>query len=140
MSVRQMDGQVDRGIRESNARNSLLQLLGLVLCMCVYVCVCCGLSCVQFFVTSWTAALQAPLSTEFSRQEYWSGLLIPIPGDLLDPGNKPGSPVLAGGFFITVPPGKWFSSRSKSIEVKSIIEAACQEGKIRGSWDPTSMG
>ena len=37
---------------------------------------------VQFFVTLWTVALQAPLSMEFSRQEYWSGLLCPPPGDL----------------------------------------------------------
>ena len=43
---------------------------------------------------------------EFSRQEYWSGLLFPSPGDLPDPGIEPASPVLAGGFFTTEPPGK----------------------------------
>ena len=42
-------------------------------------------------MTSWTVAHQDPLSMEFSRQEYWSGLLFPIPGDLLDPGIKTGS-------------------------------------------------
>ena len=47
------------------------------------------LSCVQFFVTSGTVALQAPLSTEFSRQEYWGGLPFPPPGDLPDPGIEP---------------------------------------------------
>ena len=46
-----------------------------------------------------TVAHQAPLFIEFSRQEYWSGLPFPSPGDLPDPGIKPGSPVLAGGFF-----------------------------------------
>ena len=53
------------------------------------------------FVTSWTVACQAPLSTEFSRQEYWSGLSFPSPGDLPNPGIKPLSllsPALAGGF------------------------------------------
>ena len=55
-------------------------------------------------VTPWTVAHQAPLSMAFSRQEYWSGLPCPPPGDLPDPGIKPMSPVspaLAGGFFTT---------------------------------------
>ena len=42
----------------------------------------------------------------FSRQEYWSGLLSPSPGDLPDPGIEPVSPALAGRFFTTEPPGK----------------------------------
>ena len=42
----------------------------------------------------WTVACQAPLSVGFSRQEYWSGLPFPSPGDLLDPGIEPGFPVL----------------------------------------------
>jgi len=42
----------------------------------------------------------------FPRQEYWSGLPFPSPGDLSDPGIKPMSPSLAGGFFATEPPGK----------------------------------
>ena len=41
-----------------------------------------------------TVARQAPLSMELSRKEYWSGLPFPSPGDLLDPGIKPGSPAL----------------------------------------------
>ena len=44
-------------------------------------------------------ARQAPQSMEFSRQEYWSGLPFPSPGDLPDLGIEPGTPVLAGGFF-----------------------------------------
>ena len=53
------------------------------------------------FATPWTVARQAPLSMGFSRQEYWSGLPFPSPGDLPDPGIKSLSPVLAGGFFTT---------------------------------------
>ena len=45
------------------------------------------LSCVQIFAIPWTVAYQAPLSMEFSRREYWSGLLFPSPGDLPEPGN-----------------------------------------------------
>ena len=51
------------------------------------------------FATLWTATHQAPLSMGFSRQEYWSGLPFPPPGDIPDPGIKPvsfASPVLAG--------------------------------------------
>ena len=51
------------------------------------------LSHVQLFATPWTIAHQAPLSMEFSRQEYWSGLPFPSPGDLPDPGIKPASPM-----------------------------------------------
>ena len=57
-------------------------------------------------VTPWTVARQASLSMGFSRQEYWSGLPFPSPGDLPDPGIKLTSPALAGGFFIVEPPGK----------------------------------
>ena len=52
-------------------------------------------------MTPWTIACQAPLSMGFSRQEYWSGLPFPSPGDLSNPGIEPASPALAGGFLIT---------------------------------------
>ena len=52
------------------------------------------LSRVGLFVTSWTVAYQAPQSMGFSRQEYWSGLPFSSPGDLPNPGIKPGSPAL----------------------------------------------
>ena len=58
------------------------------------------------FVMPWTLAHQAALSTTFPRQEYWSGLPFPSPGDLPDPGIEPVSPALAGRFFTTEPPGK----------------------------------
>ena len=59
---------------------------------------------VRLFVTLWTITRQAPLSMGFSRQEYWSGLLCPSPGDFPDPGIKPRSltsPALEGRFFTT---------------------------------------
>ena len=54
----------------------------------------------------WTVVRQAPLSMGFPRQEYWSGLPFPPPGDLSYPGIKPTSPALAGGFLTTEPSGK----------------------------------
>ena len=66
-------------------------------CMCV-------LSHVWLFATPWTVACQAPLSMESSRQEYWSRLPCPTPGNLLNPGIEPKypvSPALTGGFFTT---------------------------------------
>ena len=59
---------------------------------------------VRLFATLWTVAHVAPLSVEFSRQEYWSGLLCPPPGDILNPGMEPASltsPALAGRFVST---------------------------------------
>ena len=53
-----------------------------------------SLSHVRLFATPWTIAYQAPPSMGFSRQEYWSGLPFPSPGDLPDPGIKPRSPAL----------------------------------------------
>ena len=64
---------------------------------------------VSLFATPWTVSLQALLSMEFPKQEYWSGLLFPTPRDLPDPRIKPVSlalPALAGGFFTIVPFGK----------------------------------
>ena len=60
----------------------------------------------QLFLTPWTVAYQAPLSMGFSRQEYWSGLPLPTPRDLPDPGIEPASlasPTWAGRFFIILP-------------------------------------
>ena len=59
-------------------------------------------SCVQLFVAPWAVAHLAPLSMRSSRQEYWSGLPFPPPGDLPYPGTEPTSPAshaLAGRFF-----------------------------------------
>ena len=64
------------------------------------------LSHVLLFATLWTVACQAPLSMGFSRQEYWSGLPFPSPGDLPDPGIEPGSPALEADALNSEPPGK----------------------------------
>ena len=68
---------------------------------------------VQLFVTPWTVTSQTPLSMGFSRQEYWSGLPVPSPGDLPDPGIKPRFPGLQADALTSEPPGK-----SKKIKKK----------------------
>ena len=62
-------------------------------------------SCPTLAIT-WTVAYQACLSMQFPRQEYWSVLPFPPPGDLPDPGMEPSFPCIAGGFFMSEPPGK----------------------------------
>ena len=64
------------------------------------------LSRVQLFATPWTIACQAPPSMGFSRQEYWSGLPSPSPGDLPNPGIEPRSPTLQADTLTSEPPGK----------------------------------
>ena len=65
-------------------------------------CACAGLSSrVQLFATLWTVTCQASLSMGFSRQEYWSGLSFPSPGDLPDSGIEPGSPALQADSFLS---------------------------------------
>ena len=77
------------------------------MCSCL-----CGLSCSvvsDSFATPWIVACQAPLSMGFPRQEYWSELPFPTPGDLPNPGIEPASPAspsLSGRFFTMEPHGK----------------------------------
>ena len=61
---------------------------------------------VRLFATPWTVARQAPLSMGFSRQEYWSGLPFPSPGDPPNPGIEPRSPELQADAVSSEPPGK----------------------------------
>ena len=81
------------------------------MCVCVCVCVCKSFSCVWLFTTPWTVACQALLSMGFSRQEYWSVLQFPSPGDLPDPGIKPGSPALQADSLLSEPPGKHYLNK-----------------------------
>ena len=72
--------------------------------MCLCVCTLSHFSCVPLFVTLWTVAHQAPVSTGFSRQEYWSRLPCPPPEDIPCPGLEPASltpPALEDRFFTT---------------------------------------
>ena len=90
-----------------------------IVCVCVCVCVCVRVcahmhvpSCVWLFVTPWTVTCQAPLSMEFSKQKYWSGLPFPTPEDLPSSGINPtslASSALADRlfFFTTASPGKY---------------------------------
>ena len=83
-----------------------------------WVCLLSHFSCVQLFVILQTVAVQAPLSMGFSRQEYWSGLPCPPPGDLPNPGIEPASLtalVLADRFFTTSATwkGQYFHKRGK---------------------------
>ena len=97
-------------IRALNVENWITGLVGLFLkidrckihfcsyeflqgCVCVCVCVCVlSLSCIWVFAISWTVACRAPLSMGFSKQEYWSGLPFPSPGNLPKPGIEPDLP------------------------------------------------
>ena len=74
-----------------------------------------SLSYVRLFVTPWTVAYQAPPSMEFSRQEYWSGLPFPSPGNLPDPGIEPGSPALQADALPSEPQGKLQDSNKMSL-------------------------
>ena len=75
------------------------------------------LSRVWLFETPWTVAHQALQSMEFSRQEYWSGLPFPSPGDLPNPGTEPGRPALQADALPSEPPGK--PQESESVVVQS---------------------
>ena len=96
-----------------------------------------------------TVACQAPLSMRFSRQEYWSGLLLPPPEDLPDPGIKPTFPASPGGFFTAEPPGGDFNpgqcahTLSKSIwgKLSGVPHSPCRDlvqqlSKVPSSWRP----
>jgi len=78
-------------------------------------------SCVRLFATLWTVICQAPLSVRFSRQEYWSGLPCPSPGDLPDPEIEPASlmsPALAAGSLPLAPPGRPQSSKETNFYIE----------------------
>ena len=79
------------------------------------------------FTIPWTVACQDPLSIGFPRQVYWSGLPIPLPGDLTGPGIEPSSPALVGGFFTTEPPGKsTYTHRKPQYNKTSALEEIIQ--------------
>ena len=85
-----------------------------------------SLSGVRLFVTPWTAAYQASLSIGFSRQEYWSGLPLPSPGDLPNPGIEPGSPTLEADALTSEPPG------NSKLRYKSLLYDFMNESKCFG--------
>ena len=85
-----------------------------------------SISCVRLFVTPCTVAPQAPLSMGFPRQEYWSGLPFPSPGDLSDPGIKPESPELANGLSLNRQGSSCVrNSLPLNFDPKTIIGSVC---------------
>ena len=78
-----------------------------------------SLSCVRLFVTPWTVPCQAPPSVGFFREEYWSGLPFPSPGDLPHPGIEPWSPALQADSLPSEPPGK------NKVKVAQLCPAVC---------------
>ena len=118
--------------QESLTQNSL-HIYNCQLCMFSH------FSHIRLFATLWTVACQASLSMGFSRQEYWSGLPFPAPGDLPDPGIDPTSsvpPSLAGRFLITESLEKPIAQRTCSINVGwrdrclSLFTAICSLGEF----------
>ena len=79
-----------------------------------------SLSRVRLFVTPWTVDYQASLSMGLSRQEYWSRLPFPSPGDLPDPGLEPRSPALEADTLTSEPPGKHWNTKVKSQETHGV--------------------
>ena len=111
--------------QESHWMSCMLSSLGLILSTTFYLPSpsqkCQSLSHVQLFATPWTVAYQAPLSMGFSRQEYWTGLPFPSPGDLPDPGIKPHLLHLLlsqAGSLPLAPPGK--------LETQQVCMHVCQ--------------
>ena len=101
------------------------------MCVCLAVCPGSVTPSVRLLAAPGIVARKASLSLEFSRQGYWSGLSLPTPGDLPDPGIKPTSlvsPALTGGFFTTVAPGKplgmhpWTKYRRNFVRGISCVE------------------
>ena len=84
-----------------------------------------SLSHVQLFGTPWTVAYQAPHSMGFSRQEYWTGLPFPSPGDLPDPGIEPWSPTLQADALTSEPPGKPNGDSSFHLMYTDLVRVNC---------------
>ena len=84
-------------------------------------------------VTPWAVAHQAPPSPEFSRQEYWSGLSFPSPGDLPDPGIELGSPALQADALPSEPPGR----HQINIYFKGGLVEMREEGRSRRGYNVT---
>ena len=102
VSYRAKSSAESRDIRKTFADKPSIQKCTKVLSVVIA----CMLSCVQLLVAPWNAAHQAPLSMGFPRQEYWSGLSFPFPGDLPEPGIQLVSPTLQVDSLPTEPPGK----------------------------------
>ena len=99
--------------------------------LCVYV----SHSVVSNSVTPWTVAHQAPLSMEFSRQEYWSGFPFPFPKDLPDPGIEPRSPALQAD---SLPLQRWPIHVLKHVKNTGVLAVCWGTLKIHASTETLS--
>ena len=108
--------KTEKGFVENNSvyaiDDSCLQFLRAIACMFCHA---------NSFATPWTIADQAPLSTGFSRQNYWSGLSCLSPGDLPDPGIKSASPGLQADSLLSEPPGK--TPYRNSVQFSSVAKS-----------------
>ena len=85
-------------------------------------------------MTPWTVTHQAPLSMEFSRQEYWSGLPFPFSGDLPDPGIEPRSPALQADSLLSEPPEESMRQEEKRRDLFCTHEVPSSQSRI---WEST---
>ena len=92
------------------------------------------LSHIWLFATPWTVAHQAPSPMEFSRQEYWSGLPYPSPGNLPDPGIEPRSPAMQADALPSETPGKPSMEGEGNSEAGWLTLEACMKGSIQNGW------
>ena len=90
---------------------------------------------VRLLVTPWTAVCQAPLSMGFSRQEYWTRLPFPSPGDLPNPGIQPRSPALPADSLPTELQGKLFPTKTCCSQINKLIE----KKKMKTAWKALSI-
>ena len=88
------------------------------------------LSHLQLFATPWTGTCQAPLSMGFSRQEYWSGLPFPSPGNLPNPGIEPRYPALQVDALLSEPPGTQSQIHPASrLDQATLLPASCSSSQ-----------
>ena len=88
-----------------------------------------ALSRVQLSATPWIVAHQAPPSMGFSRQEYWSGLPFPSPGDLPDPGIEPGSPAFQADALTAEPPGQQWTQ----LKIRVLYSGRKEERRLKSN-------
>ena len=99
-----------------------------------------SLSRVQLFVTPWTIAHQAALSMGFSRQEYWSGLPFPSPGDLPNPGIEPGSLTLQADALTSELPGEEGKLPNSFYEATiTLISKTDKDATKKGNYRPITL-
>ena len=122
-------------LRQVQESRSCGQLWSVVASLCLLIAKEKLLSRVQLFATPWAVAYQAPQSMEFSRQEYWSRLPFPSPGDLPNPGTEPGSPTLQADTLLSDPPGKPVIHRLKVSESCSVMSDSLWPHGLYSPWN-----